>query len=134
MPLLYNGQEIGMNKSMSLFNPDPVQWDPANKIYLNLFKKLTLLKRTQSALEDGAGRGALKIYPTNKDNLFVYSRKKGDNEVLIMLNFNNVAVNFKWTGEIPSGSFKDYLNDGQKTFSSSEGNILMEKGYAVFVK
>jgi glycosidase len=134
MPLLYNGQEIGMNKSISLFNPDPVQWDPANKIYLNLFKKLILLKRTQPALEDGAGRGTLKIYPTNKENVFVYSRKKGDNEVLIMLNFNNVAVNFKWTGEIPSGNFKDYLNDGQKTFSSSEGNILMEKGYALFVK
>ncbi len=134
MPLIYNGQEIGMNKSMSLFEKDPVQWDPANKIYFELFKKLTRLKRTQPALEDGKNRGALKIYPTNKENVFVYSRKRGDNEVLVMLNFNNVAVNFKWTGEVPSGNFKNHLSGGEKTFSTNEGNILMEKGYAVFVK
>lgn len=134
MPLIYNGQEIGMNKAMSLFEPSPVQWDPTNKIYLNLFQKLTKLKRTQPALEDGANRGTLTVIPTNKDNVFVYSRKKGDNEVLVMLNFNNVAVNFKWSGEVPSGNFKDILTNEQKTFSATDGNVLMEKGYAVFVK
>jgi len=134
MPLIYNGQEIGMNKAMSLFEPSPVQWDPTNKIYLNLFQKLTKLKRTQPALEDGANRGTLKVIPTNKENVFVYSRKKGDNEVLVMLNFNNVAVNFKWNGDVPSGNFKDILTNEQKTFSAKDGNILMEKGYAVFVK
>ena len=134
MPLIYNGQEIGMNKAMSLFEPSPVQWDPTNKIYLNLFQKLTKLKRTQPALEDGANRGTLKVIPTNKENVFVYSRKKGDNEVLVMLNFNNVAVNFKWNGDVPSGNFKNILTNEQKTFSATDGNILMEKGYAVFVK
>jgi len=134
MPLIYNGQEIGMNKTMSLFEPSAVQWDPTNKIYLNLFQKLTKLKRTQPALEDGANRGTLKVIPTNKENVFVYSRKRGDNEVLVMLNFNNVAVNFKWSGDVPYGNFKDILTNGQKTFSATDGNILMEKGYAVFVK
>ena len=134
MPLIYNGQEIGMNKAMSLFEPSPVQWDPTNKIYLDLFQRLTKLKRTQPALEDGANRGSLKIIPTNKDNVFVYSRKKGDNEVLVMLNFNNVAVNFKWNGDVPSGNFKNILTNEQKTFTATDGNILMEKGYAVFVK
>ncbi len=134
MPLIYNGQEVGMNKAMSLFEPSPVQWNPTNKIYVNLFQKLTKLKRTQPALEDGANRGALKVIPTNKENVFVYSRKKGDNEVLVMLNFNNVAVNFKWNGDVPSGNFKDILTNEQKTFSANDGNILMEKGYAVFVK
>ncbi len=134
LPLIYNGQEIGMNKAMSLFEPSPVQWDPTNKIYLNLFQKLTKLKRTQPALEDGANRGTLKVIPTNRENVIVYSRKKGDNEVLVMLNFNNVAVNFKWNGDVPSGNFKDILTNEQKTFSAANGNVLMEKGYAVFVK
>lgn len=134
MPLIYDGQEIGMNKSMGLFDYDPVQWDPANKIYLNLFKKLTQLKRTQPALEDGANRGALKIYKTNNPNVFAYSRIRGSNEVLTILNFNNVAVNFKWTGEVPSGNFKNYLDGGEKTFNATDGTILMEKGYSVFVK
>lgn len=134
MPLIYNGQEIGMNKSMSLFDKDPVVWDPTNKIYLQLFQKLTRLKRTQPALEDGANRGSLTVVPTNKENVFVYQRKKGDNEVLVMLNFNNVAVNFKWTTTVPSGKFKNYLTGEEKIFKATEGNILLEKGYSVYVK
>lgn len=134
MPLIYNGQEIGMNKAMSLFESSPVQWDPTNKIYLDLFKRLTKLKRTQPALEDGTNRGSLKVIPTNKENVFVYSRKRGDNEVLVMLNFNNVAVNFKWNGDIPVGNFKNILTNEEKSFNANDSNILMEKGYAVFVK
>ncbi len=134
MPLIYNGQEIGMNKAMSLFELSPVQWDPANSIYLNLFKKLTQLKRTQPALEDGANRGALKIYPTNNEKVFVYSRTKGDNEVLVILNLGKVAVRFKFTEDVPSGRFKDYLNNTYKEFSAEEGITLLENGYEVFVK
>lgn len=134
MPLIYNGQEIGMNKSMNLFNYDPVKWDPANKIYLNLFQKLTRLKRTQPALEDGANRGSLQIIPTNKDNVLAYTRTRGDNQILVVMNFNNTAVNMKWKDIIPSGTFKNYLTGESQTFNMNDGMILMEKGYAIFVK
>jgi glycosidase len=134
MPLIYNGQEIGMDKAMSLFDLDPVRWSPANQIYVNLFSKLTQLKRTQPALEDGANRGALKIYPTNNEKVFVYSRVKGDNEVLTVLNLGKVAVKFRFTDAVPSGQFKDYLNNTYKEFSAEEGIVLLENGYAVFVK
>lgn len=134
MPLIYNGQEIGLNKSMSLFDYDPVQWEPVNRQYLNLFKKLTRLKRTQIALEDGANRGALKIFKTNAENVFVYSRKRGNNEVLVMLNFNETAVDIKFADELPMGSFANYLSGGKRTFNANEGTVLMEKGYAIFIK
>ncbi len=134
MPLIYNGQEIGMNKAMSLFEPSPVEWSPANKIYVNLFKKLTQLKRTQPALEDGTNRGELKIYQTNDDKVFAYSRTKDNNEVLVILNLGKVASRFKFTEDVPSGQFKDYLNNTYKEFSNNESITLLENGYAVFVK
>ena len=134
MPLIYNGQEIGMNKAMSLFDPSPVEWDPSNKIYVNLFQKLTQLKRTQPALEDGTNRGSLKIYPTNNEKVFVYSRTKGDNEVLVIFNLGKVAVRFKFTEEVPVGQYRDYLNNTYTEFSAEEGITLLENGYAVFVK
>lgn len=134
MPLIYNGQEIGMDKAMGLFDLNSVQWTPSNKIYLNLFKRLTQLKRTQPALEDGTNRGQLKIYPTNTDGVFVYSRTRGDNEVLVMLNFGNAAVKFRFNGEVPSGKFQDYLKGGEQSFSQHDGIILMEKGYAVYTR
>ncbi len=123
-----------MNKAMSLFDPAPVEWNPANKIYANLFKKLTQLKRTQPALEDGANRGELKIYPANNEKIFAYSRIKGDNEVLVILNLGKVAVRFKFEDEVPTGTFKDYLNNTYKEFSAEEGITMLEGEYAVFVK
>lgn len=134
MPLIYTGQEIGMNKSMSLFDKDNAQWNPANQIYLNLFKKLTTLKKTHPALEDGTNRGQLQFIPTNKENVVVYSRKRGDQEVLVILNFNTVAVNFKWKDVVPSGVYQDLLKGGEKSFKNNEGITLLEKGYAIFVK
>ena len=134
MPLIYNGQEIGMNKSMNFAEPVMVDWNPANKVYVNLYQKLTRLKRTQPALEDGANRGALKIYSTNDESLFAYSRIKGDNEILVLLNFAQVPKRLRFTQESPAGKFKDYLNGGYREFSAGNGISLHENGYAIFVK
>ena len=134
MPLIYNGQEIGMNKSMNFAEPSMVEWDPVNKVYVNLYQKLTRLKRTQPALEDGTNRGALKIYSTNDENLFAYSRIRGDNEVLILLNFAQVPKRLRFTQDVPEGKFKDYLNGGGREFSTTDGISLHENGYAIFVK
>jgi len=134
MPLIYNGQEIGMNKEMSLFNVDPVQWNPTNSIYLNLFKKLTQLKRTQPALESGPNRVAIERFETTDDKIFAYTKKKGASEVLVILNLSNNPVRFKFTGSVPSGTFYDYLNGGTKEFHNQESVTMLNNGYSVYVK
>lgn len=134
MPLIYNGQEIGMNKAMSLTEPDPVQWDPANSLYFKLFQQLIRLKHTQPALESGADRGMLKRYPTNREEVFVYSRIKEGNEVLVMLNLAPVPVKFRFTNFIPGGKFRNYLQSGERVFQEDEGVVLPANGYAVYVK
>jgi glycosidase len=134
MPLLYNGQEIGANKSMGLFEVNTVPWTPVNTTMSSLIKKLTALKRTQPALEDGANKGAYKKYATNNSNVYVYSRSKGNNEVLVMLNFSSNAVSFNFSGSAPSGSYTDYLESGTTTFAVQTAVSVPAKGYKVFVK
>jgi len=134
MPLVFYGQETGRNQVMSLFDKDPLNWDPANKNFNTLFTKLSNLKRTQPALEDGEKRGKLSIIPTSNPNVFVYSRKRDLNEVLVLLNFNNAPVNFKWSSTFPSGTFTDFLTGEKKTFSKESTVFLPEKGYSIFVK
>jgi glycosidase len=134
MPLIYNGQEIGMNKVMNFAERSLVEWDPTNKVYENLYKKLTQLKRTQLALEDGSNRGDLKVYSTNQENVMAYSRTKGDNEILIILNFSNIPVRVRFTGDKPTGKFKDYLKNTYVNLSDIDGISLLQNGYAVYVK
>ncbi len=135
MPLIYNGQEIGLNKAMSLFDRDPLPWEPENVRYTNLFKRLTRLKRTQPALTGGEGRAPISRFSTNHDDkVLAYSRTQGNNEVLVLLNFSNNPVRFQFTAGHPAGSFEDYLQGGSKQFSTSEYITLPANGYAIYVK
>jgi len=135
VPLIYNGQEIGLNKAFSLFEHDPLPWQPADARYTNLFKRLTRLKRTQPALTGGEGRAPLRRYSTNHDDkLFVYSRTQGSNEVLVMLNFSANPVRFRFTAGTPIGAFVDYLGGRSAQFGASEYVTLPANGYAIYVK
>jgi|SRR6218665_373858 len=134
MPLIYNAQEIGLNKRLDFSSVTLIPWDQTNKIYLNLFKKLTQLKRTQPALESGANRGGLKIYSTNQPNVFCYSRKKGDNEVLVILNLGDQPVRLQFNDELPTGQFKDYLQNTYHKFIEGEPIYMLKNDYAIYVK
>lgn len=134
LPLIYNGQEVGMNKMMSLFNYDPVLWEPKNKIFNSLFEKLTYLRRTHPALESGKNRGSLKFIETSHPKVLAYSRTRGQDEIVVVLNFGSVASKFFWTGAVPSGTYTELLSDQETQFSKAEGLILMEKGYSIYVK
>jgi len=134
MPLIFNGQEVGDNKSMGLFDVNPVQWTPVNTTAQNLFKKLTQLKRSQPALENGKNRGALVFYNITNNQVFAYSRKKADNDVVVLLNFSSGPVSFKFSGTAPGGSFTNYLGSGTQTFNTSDNIQLPANGYAVYLK
>ncbi|MGN6417813.1 MAG: alpha-amylase family glycosyl hydrolase [Pseudobacter sp.] len=134
MPLIYNAQEIGLNKRLDFSSLTDIPWQQTNKLYLNLFKKLTQLKRTQPALESGTGRGELKIYRTNQPKVFCYSRKKGENEVLVILNLGDMPVRLQFDGELPSGQFKDYLNNTYHGFTAGDAIYMQKNGYAIYVK
>ncbi|MDR0413264.1 MAG: starch-binding protein [Dysgonamonadaceae bacterium] len=132
-PLIYNGQEVGADKSMGLFETNPVPWTPVNTGMNSLIKKMIALKRTQPALEDGANRGAYRKYNTNNPQVYAYSRTKGKNEVLVMLNFSNSNVSFNFTGDAPAGVYTNYLESGTATFATQTAVSIPAKGYKVFV-
>jgi glycosidase len=132
-PLLYNGQEIGANKSTGLFDVAKVSWQPVNSKMKTLIKKLIDLKHSQHALENGKNRGTLTFCNTNNANVLAYSRKKDANEVLILLNFSNTAVEFSFADNAPSGEFTNWLEGGKETLSNEKPIMLAANGYKIFV-
>ncbi len=134
MPLIYNGQEIGMNKSIGLFDNDKVAWTPVNQTMSTLIKKMIALKRSSPALESGSGRGTLSVLGVNNSNVLAYSRKKGDSEVVVLLNFGSSPLAVRLSGNLPTGEFTDYLKGGKLTFSADAMISLPANGYAVYTK
>lgn len=106
MPLIYTGQETGMNRALEFFVKDkaPV-WEPRND-YFTFYKKLNALKHDEKALLAGEAGGELKRYPTESDDIYVFSRSKEGSDVLVMVNLGAAEQPVKYTAETPATTDK----------------------------
>ncbi len=133
-PLIYNGQEVGMGQRMGLFDLDKVQWTPVNTPVQELIRQMTHLKRTQPALEGGPGRGSLTRQQTGNDYVYGYTRKKGDHEVIVFLNFASQTNLIRLNGTTVSGTYTNFLTGEEEELSVSSSLTIPANGYAIFVK
>lgn len=143
MPLLYNGQEIGYTKLMSIFERAPIDWNNNLNVKMqNTIRTLTALKHTQPALANGtaAERGNISFLTADRSSVLAYIRQKGTNTVLVVLNLGT-AASFKVSG-IPTGNYVQWMNSatiskgilGTKVKLNDTSSISLESnGYAVYV-
>ncbi|MEX0843967.1 MAG: alpha-amylase family glycosyl hydrolase, partial [Balneolaceae bacterium] len=90
MPLIYNGQESGLDKQLEFFEKDEIEWKEYE--YQPFYTMLLNLKKENEALWNGDFGGELEIY-TSPENTYAYKREKGDDWVFVYLNFGEESVN-----------------------------------------
>jgi len=131
MPLIYTGQETGLNRALEFFVKDnPPQWEPRNN-YFNFYKKLNELKHSQAALAAGKQGGEMKRYPTTSDDLYVFSRSVDGSTVVVFVNLGGEPAGIEYTGEAPDPSAANF-----NFFASAPGGYPSELApgeYAVFI-
>jgi glycosidase len=87
MPLIYSGQEAGLDKRLEFFEKDQIDWNLLP--YEDFFRTLLALKRNNKALWNGLNGGPMVRIETNDDlNVFAFSRVKDKNKVVIILNLS----------------------------------------------
>lgn len=88
MPLMYNGQEAGLDRRLAFFEKDPIDWSIMSKkaFYTTLFK----LKHDNEALWNGVYGGPYKRLKTsNNQDIFAFVREKNGNQVFAVFNLSN---------------------------------------------
>ncbi len=120
MPLIYTGQETGLNRAFEFFKKDEApQWEPRNE-YFTFYQKLNDLKHNEKALLAGEAGGEMKRFPTKSDDLYIFSRANGDSEVLVMTNLGAKATKVKYQGEAPdSKGFINYFTGAAEKFPTT---------------
>lgn len=88
MPLIYNGQESGLDKQLEFFERDPIEWKDYK--YQDFYTTLVGLKRDIPALWNGDFGGDLEFIkiPESSEGILAYKREKDDSEVVVVLNFS----------------------------------------------
>lgn len=86
MPLIYNGQESGLDKQLEFFEKDSIEWGDYK--YQDFYTTLIGLKRDNPALWNGDFGGELEIIEM-PERMYAYKRVKDESEVVVVLNFNS---------------------------------------------
>lgn len=113
MPLIYTGQETGMNRAFEFFDKDKApDWEPRNE-YFSFYQALNALKHNNPALDAGSPREARMIrYQTKSPDLYVFERTDGDNRIFVAVNLGNKEEAVEFTGATPdlSAGFTDIFS------------------------
>lgn len=95
MPLIYTGQETGLNRAFKFFDKDKApEWEPRNK-YFDFYKKLNTLKHDQKALRAGVEGGELVSYKMTSPDIYAFSREKDGSKVVVVVNLGKEAAEVK---------------------------------------
>ena len=145
MPLIFNGLEIGENKTQDPFNKDVIDWNNVDVKMQNTINTLAFLKHTVPALADGSveQRAATGLPKAGSGNVFAFTRTKGDSKILFVVNLGANQVNTRITG-IEAGQYTKVLDSrtiatagpqqSEVTLSPYYGIYLESKGYRVYIK
>ena len=121
MPLVYSGQEAGLDKRLAFFDKDQIPWrDHPNTA---LYSALLHLKRENRALWNGSNGGLLqRVLSTDNTNVFAFVRKKDADQVFVALNLSAQARTVTLSGTTFAGAYRDIFSED--TVILAEGAIL----------
>jgi cyclomaltodextrinase / maltogenic alpha-amylase / neopullulanase len=84
IPLIYDGQEIGLDRRLKFFERDPIAWPSRPPAQTSFYHTLCDLKHTQPALQTGATMQ--RVPTTHNESVYVVLREAGDQRVITFLN------------------------------------------------
>lgn len=110
MPLIYTGQEAGMNKRLRFFDKDTVNWKPYKM--RNIYTELNNLKKSNKALWNGLNGEELKSIDCGNENVYAFTREKNGNKIFAIFNFSKSPQKIKINSDTIPGKYKDFFNKG----------------------
>lgn len=84
-PVLYSGQEVGLDKRLKFFEKDTIPMDDPQGYY-SFYQKLNEIKAANAALWNGGYGGIPEKVEDGNTNVFSFRRKSGNNEVIGFIN------------------------------------------------
>ncbi len=120
MPLIYSGQEVGLNKRLKFFEKEEINWKDSLGL-TPFYKKLTELKRTSSVLATGnKGADIFRIKSSDDTNVFAFTRTNATEKLLSIFNLSGKELKILLEGEDYVDSFIDCISGETRTFAKGE--------------
>ncbi|MEQ8926579.1 MAG: alpha-amylase family glycosyl hydrolase [Fulvivirga sp.] len=111
MPLIYSGQEAGLDKRLRFFDKDTISFDTIP--HQEFYSKLLELKHSNAALHNGKWGGNLSFIEDGNNKVSSFIRKGENNQVAVITNLSNETqtVNLQAISDQPT--LTDYMTGNE---------------------
>lgn len=133
MPLVYSGQEAGLDKRLAFFEKDEIEWKEHR--LENIYTTLLKLKQDSRALWNGSQGGELKRLKTSNDELvFAFRRQIDANSVVVIPNLSDVTLKITLAEEIQPSTYTDIFSGEEISVTTGAEFSLGPWEYRVFAR
>jgi cyclomaltodextrinase len=132
MPLVYSGQEAGLDRSLKFFDKDVIVWKkhPFEALYTKLFA----LKHQNKALWNGSyGGEMIRIFNDNPNQVISFSRTKGYDKVVLIMNYSGQTAKVTLHSKYQKGNYTDYFSNQKTTLKEETIMDLAPWSYKILV-
>ena len=127
IPLIYSGNEYGLNHSLKFFEKDSIPKTKGKDWELRA--KLGKLKIENLALNGGKNKAKYTRIKTDDDaNILAFTREKNDKKVVYIANFSNNPINTKVGIK---GEFTNYMTG--KSMSIKDNEVITLQPFQYFI-
>lgn len=112
VPLIYSGQEYGLDKRLKFFEKDFIPKTESS--FMLLYKTLNKLKKSTSALDVGVNPATISLLSHDNENVLAFSRTKGDDTLFFIGNCSATPQTVRLEIE---GTYSDVFQDSQLSLS-----------------
>lgn len=134
MPLIYSGQEAGLNKRLKFFTKDTIDWKVAD--FAPFYRTLNALKHGNEALFNPPYGGSfIPLGNTAPKQVLSFMREKGKSRVVVIMNLSPEKATVNLKGSNADGDYMDVFTNAEFTLNSSNLNLTLQPlGYWVIAK
>jgi len=127
MPLVYSGQEAGLNKRLEFFKKDAIDWRDLG--LAKFYQQLLSLKQDQPALWSGSSKFHPLDYQANNDKSYAFKRSAENSELVIAINISDQTMAFTMPEDL--GTYDNVLGNA---VVQGRGLTLAAHGYVILAK
>ncbi|WP_294286243.1 alpha-amylase family glycosyl hydrolase [uncultured Chryseobacterium sp.] len=134
MPLVYSGQEAGLDRSLAFFEKDPIVWKD-HKFAL-MYEKLFTLKHNNQALWNGKWGGEMeRVTNDNMNKILSFYREKNGDAVLTVINFSDQEADVNLDSKYIKSNYTELFTESPLVISQDKTSLKLSAwSYRVFIK
>ena len=133
MPLVYGGQEAGLDRSLQFFEKDQIEWK--EHPFTDLYTKLFALKHKNQALWNGKHGGQMiRIYNDKLDQVLSFSRSKNNDQVIAIINYSEKPAAVILDSKYQKGNYTNYFSNEKVSLKGNDSFNLKPWEYCILVK